>query len=529
MIQVGQVVQWAGIALGGFVSVTAALTVLRTGPEFYGVAALTAGRALGPWQAGRDDARVPLPGGAGEPAHRSYWWRQVWVDAGHALLAGVAEAWERLTEDWLAERAWRMMLGRSAKGGPVRNGLGRKLARLVGAGVALGAVLGALLAAAVVLVLAVLFALLLGAACLGAGALAGVLNGLGRILPRLRGIRPRCPYPGCWEAVPLPVYRCPNCPRTHRALRPGRYGVLRRVCQCGSRVPLGLFGGRPELEAYCPHCDRQLPGVLGRAPLVHLPLLGADSAGKTMFLMAAVRGLQALAAPGVSVGFGTAEDRDRYEHAERQLDGGAWVNSTADPLPQAFLLVVSRGRRRRLVYLYDPMGETVRNEASLRDQRYLAHADALVLVCDVLAEPEVRRSLTPADAALAGAARPAREGPGDTAGRLVGEFGPRPRRRRTPVAVVVTKRDVLDGLSALPVAPRGDVREWLGRIGLAHLVQLLANEFGGHRAWAVSARAATAPGAGPEESRLAAEPLLWLLARRGLRLGDRPRTIGGKA
>ncbi|WP_051652796.1 hypothetical protein [Kitasatospora cheerisanensis] len=60
------------------------------------------------------------------------------------------------------------------------------------------------------------------------------------------------------------------------------------------------------------------------------------------------------------------------------------------------------------MYLYDPMGETVRNEASLRDQRYLAHADALVLVCDVLAEPEVRRSLAPADAALAGA--PARPG-----------------------------------------------------------------------------------------------------------------------
>ncbi|KDN86840.1 hypothetical protein [Kitasatospora cheerisanensis] len=107
MIQVGQVVQWAGIGLGGFVSVTAALTVLRTGPEFYGVAALTAGRALGPWQAGRDDPRVPLPGGSGEPAHRSYWWRQVWVDAGHALLAGVAEAWQRLTEDWLAEPASR--------------------------------------------------------------------------------------------------------------------------------------------------------------------------------------------------------------------------------------------------------------------------------------------------------------------------------------------------------------------------------------------------------------------------------------
>ncbi|WP_157031914.1 hypothetical protein [Kitasatospora cheerisanensis] len=62
--------------------------------------------------------------------------------------------------------------------------------------------------------------------------------------------------------------------------------------------------------------------MLGRAPLVHLPLLGADSAGKTMFLMAAVGGLRALAGPGVTVGFGTAEDRDRLSTRSANCGAG---------------------------------------------------------------------------------------------------------------------------------------------------------------------------------------------------------------
>ncbi|WP_051970123.1 TRAFAC clade GTPase domain-containing protein [Kitasatospora azatica] len=524
-------VQNAGLLLGGIVGLTAALVAVRSGPEFYGALAQAAGRRIGPWQAGRADSRVPLPGGTGEPAHASYWWRQVWVDSVSAVRSGFKAWWRRLAADWLAATAWRLMQSRNKNQLPFKNWLGRKVVRLIGAGIAIGAVVGAALAAVVALVMVLLFAVQLGLATLLVAATAGGLRALEWAWLRVRRIRLRCPYPGCWEAIALPTYQCPGCARQHRALRPGRYGVLRRVCQCGRTLPTSALHGRGGLTASCPHCARGLPAELGAARLVHLPLIGADSAGKTMFLMAVVTALRSAAAnSGIEVDFAADADRDRYERAEQQLAAGDWVNKTNEPLPQAFLLRLSRGRSRRLLYLYDPMGESLRRTESLREQRYLAHADGLLLICDVLAQSEVRRTLNGPDESQAQRARPALESPMDTYERLVGEFGAMsPRRRRTPVAVVVTKRDVLDGLGTLPRIRPEEVREWLSENGLRNLVQGLQHDFGGSRYWSVSSQAATGPQAQPAELRQTVEPVLWLLARTGLRTRVRSANSTTKA
>ncbi|KDN86843.1 hypothetical protein KCH_12890 [Kitasatospora cheerisanensis KCTC 2395] len=52
-------------------------------------------------------------------------------------------------------------------------------------------------------------------------------------------------------------------------------------------------------------------------------------------------------------------------------------------------------------------------------------------------------------------------------------------------------------------------------------MQLLANEFGGHRLGGERPGGDRA-GRGPEESRLGRPALLWLLSRRGLRLAEDP-------
>ncbi|MCZ9338919.1 hypothetical protein NGM37_14160, partial [Streptomyces sp. TRM76130] len=68
------------------------------------------------------------------------------------------------------------------------------------------------------------------------------------------------------------------------------------------------------------------------------------------------------------------------------------------------------------------MGESVSEAERVRGQSYLAHADGVVLVADVLADRGVRGRLSPEDARLVARARPAALGPWDTYQRLTGEL-----------------------------------------------------------------------------------------------------------
>ncbi len=179
------------------------------------------------------------------------------------------------------------------------------------------------------------------------------------------------------------------------------------------------------------------------------------------------------------------------------------------------------------------MGESLRDADTTRGQGYLAHADGVLLVTDVLAAPVVRRALHAGDTERAQAARPADLGPVETYAGFTGELqGLGGRRGRLPVATVVTKRDVLDQLDSLP-RPTEPVEAWLTGIGLDELVRALGHDFAAARYWVVSARAATGAGALDAERRRAAEPVLWLLSRTGLRVGrlvrDRQERPDGRA
>jgi hypothetical protein len=253
---------------------------------------------------------------------------------------------------------------------------------------------------------------------------------------------------------------------------------------------------------------------------VHLPLVGGTSSGKTMLMAAMAAGLQAWSQrSGLTVEYATATDRREAAVLNQQLNQAGWAHATTGGQPRAFMLEIGYRRRRRLLYLYDPMGESLREAGVVREQQYLAHADGVILVADVLAEPVVRRALERADAQRAGDARPAAQGPWDTYQRLTGELAALTgRRHRIPVAAVVTKRDVLDQLVSLPV-PGSRIDGWLESIELGGLVRQLGHDFGAVRYWAVSARAATGAGALDSEQRRAAEAVLWLLARTGLRTG----------
>ncbi|WP_329124436.1 TRAFAC clade GTPase domain-containing protein [Streptomyces sp. NBC_01465] len=508
------------VALWAVGLVAVPLCVFYTLWHLLSLSLVGAAQVLGPWRTGAPDRRIPLVG-TGEPAQRAYWSRQMWSDAGAATRSSYWIIWHRLTQQWVGHYAKNLYRGRRPATGRLgENGFTRLVMRLVATGTAVGAGLGALIAALVVSTVLCVFAALLGVAWLLPAGTALVLRGVERGWRLARGIRMKCPYPGCYLPVPLAVHHCPQCKAAHRELRPGRYGALWHACSCGQRLVTTSLAGRAKLTARCPHCDQLLPAAVGTTRVVHLPLVGGTSSGKTMLMAAVVAGLQSWShRSALTVEFASDDDRRDSGTLNQQLTQTGWAMKTQGGQPRAFMLQIGHGRRRRLLYLYDPMGESLRDAGAVREQNYLAHADGVILVADVLAEPQVRRALGSDDAARVNAASPSDQGPFDTYQGLAGELAALTgRRRRIPVATVVTKRDVLDQLASLPV-PGARIDDWLTEVGLGALVRSLGHDFGAARYWAVSAHAATGAGALESEQRRAAEPVLWMLGRSGLRTG----------
>ncbi|WP_225826367.1 TRAFAC clade GTPase domain-containing protein [Streptomyces naphthomycinicus] len=510
--------------------VAVAVCLFRTLWEFLGRGVRAVWHGLGPWEAGRLDPRLPGAVGA-EPAQPAYWWRQSWADAASAGRDGMRTLWRAFPDPWLDRTVRNLFRGRRPRGRWVRVPLGRfLLVTLIAPGTAAGALTGAVLATLLLGWALLVFALLLGVVWAGWAVSVPLLRGAERTWALLRGLRVTCPHPGCYAPVALALHPCPGCPARHAELRPGRYGALWHLCGCGRRLPATRLTGRDRLAALCPHCEQTLPEAVATTRVVHTPLVGGTSSGKTMLMAAMVEGLHAWAREGeLRVAYASGADQRAHTGVHQQLNQADWAHATTGGPPRALMLTVSRGRRRRLLYLYDPMGESVSEAARVRAQRYLAHADGVVLVADVLADPAVRGRLGPVDAERAERARPSAQGPRTTYERLTGELAALTgRRRRLPVAAVVTKRDVLDQLTSLP-RPGARISDWLGDIGLGALVRALGHDFRTARYWAVSAHAATGTGPLQSEQLRAAEPVLWLLAASGLRTGPLTGQAGGGA
>ncbi|CCK26615.1 LigA protein [Streptomyces davaonensis JCM 4913] len=511
-------VVWGYLAWCGVIAVGVGMG--RVMWEFLGIGVRGIWQGLGPWRSGRPDQRIPAVGGD-EPAPLAYWWRQMWVDGLSAASYGFVIVWTELADPWLERISKNLFRGRLPSGARAASPAGAVLLVVfVAPGTAAGALVGTALATLLLGLFLVVFALLLALIWLGCAAAVPVLRGAERAWALARGVRVKCPYPLCYRPVPLAVHRCPGCDAEHASLQPGRYGLLWHRCTCGRRLPTTRFAERGALTTQCPHCAKRLPQVTGSTRVVHTPLIGGTSSGKTMLMAAMVEGLHAFARRGeLTVEYASADDRTAANDLDQELQRTGWARATTGGQPRPLMLTVTRGRRRRLLYLYDPMGESVSEADRVRAQPYLQHSDGVVLVADVLADPKVRGRLGADDLARAKAARPSSQGPWDTYQRLAGELQALTgRRKRLSVATVVTKRDVLDQLTSLAV-PGAEVDDWLTRIGLDPLVRILRSDFRAARYWAVSARAATGAGALESEQRRAAEPVLWLLAASGLRTG----------
>ncbi|MEU5400020.1 hypothetical protein ABZ348_12105 [Streptomyces sp. NPDC005963] len=334
---------------------------------------------------------------------------------------------------------------------------------------------------------------------------------------------------------------------SRRALGPVR---SRAACpDCGVLTPVRV----------CTSCHSDLPSDYCDQDSRIIALVGAKATGKSTYVAVLVNELRhrvgrvyqgALAAMGSDT-----QRRDKEMSADLydrlHLPGATRPAALGfnDPLLYRLSLPsTSRfgdGSRHTALVFFDAAGEDLGDaEAMDRYTEYLAAADGIILLVDPLQLPSVRQELPPGEGPpLPPIETSPQQIAADIAGQLRGH-GRRGTRGKvnTPLAVAVTKTDMLRPLlqSQSPLLHNarhdGGVFDDTGRVAVHEEVRSLLDDWDGgelHRrldrdfadvsyfglsslgAPPPATAPADVPTSGPQPVRVE-DPLLWLLARRGL-------------
>jgi predicted RNA-binding Zn-ribbon protein involved in translation (DUF1610 family) len=337
------------------------------------------------------------------------------------------------------------------------------LASVSNAGSGAGEIVGALFGAVFFVLTATAHLLVTG---LALGAVRGTSHPLRLLDKALRLVTDRdiASCQTCGERVhPYPVYLCPRCGSAHRDIRPGHYGVMRRICRCGAHFPTLIALGASRLEAQGPSCGHRLPRGIGSAPEIVWAFTGSVNTGKTRLVYNITQHLQDLV--------DDAGDRVELigETARRLTEIENSIARTGDtrPTPPAsqtagYGLRLLLSGTQRVLYLFDPAGEL--NYSSTRGlaQRHLRQTRALVLVIDPLAVEGFWAKLPPIDRQFLSKYRSdARTNTIAFENTCECLRGLGARTGKMPLAIVLSRADLLDRTSVKDRWRDIDPRTWL--------------------------------------------------------------------
>jgi len=451
-----------GDLVGGYFHRGYGVLVLQT-PEF---------QLIAPYRPG-------TPENGPEPAYRQYFFGPAMRDLRQIIMLGRQRARYRTTSH--ADR----FTGWTFTDPPIPVMFTWPAGIALWAGLIVGTVVGALLTAVVAGLHALVVTVLQGAA----RGCALALRGADTLALAARGVRGmRCPW--CYEKSEYPAYRC-ACDQLHHDIRPGRYGVFRRRCQCGRRMPTLIILGSYRLNAYCTYtatCGRQMSDETGRFREFVLPLLGGVAAGKTRLMAAMLVALHEAAqlAAGTDRGVGlrlaNPETTTGYQVFTMVLDEhGHILKTPRSDLPHAYSLLLRAGRRSRLVQIFDPAGEYLVSREDTDMLRYLPAARTFIFVLDPLSVPAFWDSLSEyekstIDPVLASQVHPQQVF--DQAIQQAIQMGANLRGAR--LAVAISKTDLIEHTGLLDGRTDDDswARRWLtDELGLGNLVRAMDSEF----------------------------------------------------
>jgi hypothetical protein len=388
--------------------------------------------------------------------------------------------------------------------------------------VSIGAVIGGYVGTAIAGVLGIVAGLVIGvvvgvsAAC--SWALIWLLRGADAVRRRVRHASYECPTDH--ERFSLPVYICPGCGAEHSRLVPGRWGILKRECECGkTALPTTVIRGRQRVPQRCPW-GHSMSGFLGFAENLPIAIVGGPSAGKSTFLAGALVEIENPAA-GVSLQ-PLVESRDAYARLIDAMQLGSPPEKTTDERRPALVAEVQGSGRSRALYAYDLAGEVYSAEDKVRGLRFLTHSAGIVMLIDPFSIRNVAEDRAEEIANHVSQILPSSEEPMRVYERLLAtlkEAGA--HTADMPLAVVVAKSDAF-GIGteiddfAKTVGADTAARAWLNANGAGNLVRSIEQDFKKISWFSVSAlgRMPDPAVSKPFVPRGALAPLLWILACR---------------
>lgn len=194
----------------------------------------------------------------------------------------------------------------------------------------------------------------------------------------------------------IPIYLCPNCHSKHSRLYPSVYGILKRKCCCGTKIPTTFFNGRKDLQAICASCGKTLAEKESRP--ICIPVVGGSSVGKTAFITAFTMEFIGKVAPsrGVEVSFYDKEKYQIYRDiCEDYHAGTVRTTKKTEELSETSSISLSFFAKHpllvpdRLIHIYDIAGEVFANNWENEVQKQYQYCHGIVLMIDPYAIPSV--------------------------------------------------------------------------------------------------------------------------------------------
>ncbi|MBO5110818.1 MAG: hypothetical protein J6D21_08905 [Clostridia bacterium] len=212
-----------------------------------------------------------------------------------------------------------------------------------------------------------------------------------RAIKRISSMCPNCQY-----RFDLPAYVCPTCGRKHTRLIPSQYGVFKRKCLCGTKLPTTFFNGRQKLKAMCGKCGFDLRDG-GNHVDICIPVVGGPSAGKTCFINMAIDQIhQTLAAKKGYVFEYVSNGLNDYEDIVHGMKQGYLPEKTSDMRLKyyQFYLTPKEETVKRLVSICDVGGEVYADGTMIGNQIGFRYANAFIIVIDPLSIAEYRDEIS---------------------------------------------------------------------------------------------------------------------------------------
>jgi GTPase SAR1 family protein len=348
----------------------------------------------------------------------------------------------------------------------------------------------------------------------------------------------------CKEKALIPTYICPKCGEKHTVLTPGVYGILKRTCRCGEKMPTTFFTKvqgrqRRDYEAVCPNCQHPLADR--ETVPICIPVVGGRSVGKTAFITAFSHDFieQTAPAKGWEIAAYNAAKQQIYNEIVKDYQAGSTRMTDrpqdvqrASSVSFSFFVKGPAFKPERLVHIYDIAGEVFTDNNENEMQKQYEYCQGIVLIIDPFAIPSVyyrcEGKLAPAD--IAGIGTADINGIIDSFLNKLREVTGLSNRKMSsvPLAVVISKNDSA-GLSAEfgPAAVKAlaasdpvkysneqDVQDYLCRKflqdnGMEAFLNNICIKFKNNRFFACSAIGHTR-GEGAYEPRGVMAPMEWL-------------------